>query len=131
MPRRPTAGAVPMTKSARAAARSAAADHAPPVPMWCAVGLSLAMIGSAAFNGVGVLCATVLVAVVIVALTRLHASAAGAATTSELLGSVLGPVSARLPGWCSLRRTPPLVWARRCRWGCSRWAWRAWTRKPS
>lgn len=102
MPRRPTAGAVPMTKSARAAARSAAADHAPPVPMWCAVGLSLAVIGSAAFNGVGVLCATVLVAVVIVALTRLHASAAGAATTSELLGSVLGPVSARFTGLVQL-----------------------------
>lgn len=105
IPKRSTSNSVPMTKSARMAARTAARSRPPAVPTWCAAGLSLAVIGTAAFNGLGALCSALLVAVVIVALTRLHGNAADkgcARTTTDLIGAVLGPVSARFAGLVQL-----------------------------
>lgn len=65
------------------------------LPLWRATGLSLAVIGSAAFNGVAALCAAVIAAVVIFALARLRRHAPHSPSTGDLVGSTLGPVAGR------------------------------------
>lgn len=65
------------------------------LPNWRATGLSLAVVGSAAFNGVGALGAAAIAAVVIYALVRLHRHAPQSPSTGDLVGSTLGPAAAR------------------------------------
>jgi hypothetical protein len=72
------------------------------LPTWRAAGLSLAVAGTAVFNGVGALGAVLIAAVVIYALERLHRHAPHAPSTSDLVGSTLGPPAARLTGMIQL-----------------------------
>lgn len=72
------------------------------LPMWRAAGLSLAVAGSAVFNGVGALGAVLVAAVVVYALERLHRQAPEAPSTGDLVGSTLGPAAARFTGMIQL-----------------------------
>ncbi|GAS92313.1 APC family permease [Mycolicibacterium brisbanense] len=72
------------------------------LPMWRAAGLSLAVAGSAVFNGVGALGAVLIAAVVVYALERLHRHAPEAPSTGDLVGSTLGPSVARFTGMIQL-----------------------------
>lgn len=66
-----------------------------PLQPWRATGLSLAVIASAAFNGIGTLCAAIVAAVVIWALVRLHRQAPRSASTGDLVASTLGAMAGR------------------------------------
>lgn len=67
-----------------------------PLQPWRATGLSLAVIASAAFNGVGTLGAAIVAAVVICALVRLHRHAPQSPSTGDLVASTLGAMAGRL-----------------------------------
>lgn len=67
----------------------------PALQPWRATGLSLAVIASAAFNGVGTLCAAIVATVVIYALVRLHRHAPQSASTGDLVASTLGRAAGR------------------------------------
>ncbi|MCG7608253.1 MULTISPECIES: APC family permease [Mycobacterium] len=67
----------------------------PGLPAWRAVGLSLAPIAAAAFNGVAGLCAAVIAAVLIFAFARLHRYAPQAVSTGDLVASTVGPAAGR------------------------------------
>ncbi|MGH8965394.1 MAG: hypothetical protein ACRDXB_08710, partial [Actinomycetes bacterium] len=67
----------------------------PPLPAWRAVGLSLAPIGAATFNGVAGLCAAAIVVVLIFAFARLHRYAPQAVSTGDLVAATVGPAAGR------------------------------------
>jgi hypothetical protein len=67
----------------------------PALPAWRAVGLSLAPIGAAAFNGVAGLCAAAIAAVLIFAFARLHRNAPQSVSTGDLVASTMGPAAGR------------------------------------
>ncbi|MEN3220390.1 hypothetical protein PUR22_06045 [Mycolicibacterium porcinum] len=67
----------------------------PPLPSWRALGLSLAPIATAAFNGVAGLCAAAIAAVLIFAFARLHRHAPQAVSTGDLVASTVGPNAGR------------------------------------
>ncbi|MHC9294435.1 hypothetical protein ACRCUN_18370 [Mycobacterium sp. LTG2003] len=66
-----------------------------PLQPWRATGLSLAVIASAAFNGIGTLCAAIVAAAVIYALVRLHRDAPQSPSTGDLVASKLGSMAGR------------------------------------
>jgi hypothetical protein len=72
------------------------------LPTWRATGLSLAVAGSAVFNGVGALGAVLIATVVIYALERLHRRAPEAPSTGDLVSSTLGPPAGRFTGMIQL-----------------------------
>lgn len=67
----------------------------PALPAWRAMGLSLAPIGGAAFNGVAGLCAAAIAAVLVFAFARLHRHAAQAVSTGDLVASTMGAAAGR------------------------------------
>lgn len=69
---------------------------------WQAVSLSLAVTGWAAFRGVGVVVGALLMIPVIYSFARLHNNAPHVQSTSDLVGSVLGPRTASAAGLIQL-----------------------------
>ncbi len=67
----------------------------PALPAWRAMGLSLAPIGGAAFNGVAGLCAAAIAAVLVFAFARLHRRAPQAVSTGDLVASTVGAAAGR------------------------------------
>ncbi|MCV7069099.1 hypothetical protein H7H51_31330 [Mycolicibacterium farcinogenes] len=67
----------------------------PALPAWRAVGLSLAPIGGAAFNGVAALGAAVVVIVLIFSFGRLHRHAPHAVSTGDLVAATVGSAAGR------------------------------------
>lgn len=84
-----------MPKRAVPASPEPPAAWPPPLPAWRAVGLSLAPIGAAIFNGVAGLCAAAIVAVLIFAFARLHRYAPQAVSTGDLVAATVGPAAGR------------------------------------
>ncbi|WP_273734439.1 hypothetical protein [Mycolicibacterium septicum] len=84
-----------MPKRAVPASPEQPAAWPPALPAWRAVGLSLAPIGAAAFNGVAGLCAAAIAAVLIFAFARLHRNAPQSVSTGDLVASTVGPAAGR------------------------------------
>ncbi|MGV0812355.1 hypothetical protein ABQF34_10390 [Mycolicibacterium boenickei] len=84
-----------MPKRAVRASLEQSPSWPPALPSWRAVGLSLAPIGGAAFNGVAGLCAAAIAAVLIFAFARLHRHAPQAVSTGDLVASTVGPAAGR------------------------------------
>ncbi|MEE3750652.1 hypothetical protein [Mycobacterium intracellulare] len=78
-------------KSLRPPAQPESGPQGPLLGTWRAAGLSMAVIASAAADGLGALLGAVIVIPVIYALTRLRAYAPHARSTAELIGATLGP----------------------------------------
>lgn len=78
-------------KSLRPPAPPESGPNGPLLGTWQAAGLSMAVIASAAADGLGALLGAVTVIPVIYALTRLRAYAPHARSTAELIGATLGP----------------------------------------
>ncbi|OBH38284.1 hypothetical protein A5690_04790, partial [Mycobacterium intracellulare] len=78
-------------KSLRPPAPPESGPNGPLLGTWQAAGLSMALIASAAADGLGALLGAVTVIPVIYALTRLRAYAPHARSTAELIGATLGP----------------------------------------
>lgn len=84
-----------MPKRAVPASSEQPAAWPPALPAWRAVGLSLAPIGAAAFNGVAGLCAAAIAAVLVFAFARLHRNAPQSVSTGDLVASTVGPAAGR------------------------------------
>ncbi|KLI06393.1 hypothetical protein ACT17_03570 [Mycolicibacterium conceptionense] len=84
-----------MPKRAVSAGPEQPAAWPPVLPAWRALGLSLAPIAAAAFNGVAGICAAVVAAVLIFAFARLHRHAPRALSTGDLVASTVGPAAGR------------------------------------
>ncbi|CRZ18895.1 hypothetical protein [Mycolicibacterium neworleansense] len=84
-----------MPKRAVPASPERSAAWPPSLSTWRAVGLSLAPIGGAAFNGVAGLCAAAIAAVLIFAFARVHRHAPHAVSTGDLVASTVGPAAGR------------------------------------
>lgn len=78
-------------KSLRPPVRPESALDGPLLGTWQAAGLSMAVIASAAADGLGTLLGAAIVTPVIYALTRLRGYAPHARSTAELIGATLGP----------------------------------------
>lgn len=84
-----------MPKRAVPASPEPRAAWPPALPAWRAMGLSLAPIGGAAFNGVAGLCAAAIAAVLVFAFARLHRHAPQAVSTGDLVASTMGAAAGR------------------------------------
>lgn len=84
-----------MPKRAVRASPQQPAAWPPALPAWRALGLSLAPIGGAAFNGVAGLCAAAIAAVLVFAFARLHRHAPDAVSTGDLVASTVGAAAGR------------------------------------
>src|ERR1043165_943784 len=84
-----------MPKRAVPASPEPPATWPPALPAWRAVGLSLAPIGAAAFNGVAGLCAAAIAAVLVFAFARLHRNAPQSVSTGDLVPPTMGPAAGR------------------------------------
>nr|CRL80277.1 amino acid permease-associated protein [Mycolicibacter nonchromogenicus] len=84
-----------MPKRAVSTSAQPPAAWPPALPAWRAVGLSLAPIGAAAFNGVAALSAAAIAAVLVFTFARLHRHAPQAASTGDLVAAVIGPAAGR------------------------------------
>ncbi|WP_166906532.1 APC family permease [Mycobacterium sp. DL440] len=84
-----------MPKRAVSASPESPAAWPPALPAWRAIGLSLAPIGAAIFNGVAGLCATAIAAVLVFAFARLHRYAPQAVSTGDLVAATVGPAAGR------------------------------------